>query len=283
MTTRSDTESIGVLVAEDERHARRRLVRVVDGTPGFHVVAEASDGREAAQAIRELSPEIALLDIQMPEMSGIDVVRALGPDDVPAVVFVTSYDEFAVSAFELHAVDYVLKPFEDERISAALDRVRKSIRDSELDALLERIGHLLDDPDLAGRLESPIADNYLKRIAIRVGDRLVLVPVEEIEYIAGAGVYVEIHTGERRYTHRQTLAYLEENLPPDSFARIHRSTIVNMNGIHDLSHRMHGEYDVRMNSGAELKLSRSYRHNFLRLIGKEDDDGNGRNPKQPMS
>lgn len=258
-----------VVVADDEPPARKRLVRLVQARPDTELVAEATTGPEALEAIRRYRPDLALLDIQMPEMTGLDVVAALRPEEQPAVVFVTAYDEHAVRAFELHAVDYLLKPFDDDRFDQAIERARGRSHGG-LAALSQRLLDLLrasDRADEPGDLDAA-RPARTDRLAIRTGDRIVIVRADEIDWIEGAGVYARLHTGPRSHLIRETLTNLCEMLDPERFVRIHRSTVVNRDRVRELRSYFHGEYLVLLEDGTQLKLSRTYRQNLDRIAGK---------------
>ena len=269
-----------VFVAEDEAPQRERLVRHVGGHDDFEVVGDVGDGRAALDAIRALRPDLVLLDVQMPEMTGLDVLAALADDggEVPAVVFVTAYDQYAVRAFELHAADYLLKPYDDARLDAVLDRAARRVRLGRVEVLSRELLRLLRDlrpgetlPGEALFAPAPAAASaapaYLERLGIRVGGKMVLLRTDEIDWIAGAGVYVEVHAGKRRYQLRQTLTALEQRLDPARFVRIHRSTSVHVNRVRELVPHLHGEYGVILEDGTNLKLSRNYRDRLVALMG----------------
>ncbi len=269
-----------VFVAEDEAPQRERLVRHVGGHDDFEVVGDAGDGRAALDAIRALRPDLVLLDVQMPEMTGLDVLAALVEEggEVPAVVFVTAYDQYAVRAFELHAADYLLKPYDDARLDAVLERAARRVRLGRVEVLSRELLRLLRDLRPGETLpgEAPFAPMaapaaaapaYLERLGIRVGGKMVLLRTDEIDWIAGAGVYVEVHAGKRRYQLRQTLTALEQRLDPARFVRIHRSTIVHVNRVRELVPHLHGEYGVILEDGTNLKLSRNYRDRLVALMG----------------
>ena len=268
-----------VVVAEDEPHQRARLDELLRARPGVEVVATCADGRAALDTIRQARPDLVFLDVEMPEGSGLDVLAELGPD-APVVVFVTAFDQYAVKAFELHAFDYLLKPFDDARFEAVLDRAARRVRLGQVETLSHRLLDLLTDlragaggGEAPGEASAPAAapaaaeGGYLERLGIRVGGRMLLVRAAEIDWIAGAGVYAEVHTGPRRYHVRQSLTNLEARLHPDSFVRIHRSTIVNVNRVRELVPAQHGEYAVILEDGTKLKLSRNYRDRLEALMG----------------
>ena len=271
-------EHLRIVVAEDEPPQRARLIELIDARPGLEVVAAVGDGLSALEAIRTHRPDLVFLDVQMPEATGLDVLATLG-DAAPPVVFVTAYDHYALRAFELHAFDYLLKPFDDARFEAVLERVLRHVRLGQVEALSRRLMALLRDLKggaSGGEDEEPPAPaappavaegGYLERLGIRVGGRLLLLRAEEIDWIAGAGVYAEVHAGTRRYHVRQSLTNLEARLDPARFARIHRSTIVNLGRVRELVPAAHGEYGVVLEDSTRLKLSRGYRDRLEALMG----------------
>ncbi len=263
---------IRVLVVDDEPPARARIAKLLADRDGFEPIGECTNGRDALDAIREQHPDLVLLDVQMPEMSGLDVLEALDPDTMPAVIFVTAYDQHALRAFELHAVDYLLKPFDDERFTLALDRAKSRIERGHLAGLSRRLLTLLRTVQ-QGRDETPAllagpAPQPLDRLAIRSGDRILIVKVEEIDWIEGAGVYARLHVGAKAHLIRETLTNLAEQLDPERFVRIHRSTIVNRDRVRELRSYFHGEYLVLLTDGTQLKLSRTYRDNLDLIAGR---------------
>lgn len=263
-------EAIRVLVVEDEARQRTRLRRLLADQDDFEVIGERADGRAALEAIRTLKPNLVLLDVQMPEMTGLEVLDALEPDEVPAVIFVTAYDQYALRAFELHALDYLLKPFDDDRFEEVMARARTRIRQGQVEELgqklLDLLKHLNMAPGGAPKTQEPNAP-YLERLAIKSSGRLTLLKTNDIDWIAGAGVYVEVYAGKQRHLLRQTLRKLEESLDPERFVRIHRSTIVNVDRIKELIPHLHGEYVVVLDTGKKLKLSRSYRDKLEVILG----------------
>lgn len=259
-----------ILIVDDEPPARKRIATLLRKQDGVEVVGEATDGKQALAAIERDEPDLVLLDVQMPEMSGLDVLEALDPDAVPAVIFVTAYDQHALRAFELHAVDYLLKPFDDERFEIALERARSRIERGHLVGLSRRLLTLLrsvpaDEP--LAHLSGP-GPQITDRLAIRSGDRIVIVKVEDIDWIEGAGVYARLHVGPKTHLLRETLTNLASQLDPERFVRIHRSTIVNRERVRELRSYFHGEYLVLLDDGTQLKLSRSYRDSLESIAGR---------------
>jgi two-component system, LytTR family, response regulator len=266
-------QTIRTLVVDDEPLARSRLVKLLRQRPGYEVVGECGTGAEAVEAVQRESPELLLLDVQMPEMNGFEVIEAIGLDRVPAVVFVTAYDQYALRAFELHALDYLLKPFDDDRFDRALARARARIRRGQIENMSHQLMALLKD--LRGGQEPPAAPaeetpRWLERLAVKTGDRVAILKVDEIDWIEGAGVYVQLHVGGKRHLHRETLSNLEQQLDPGRFVRIHRSTIVNVERVKELVPYFHGEYVVMLEDGTKLKLSRSYRDRLPAILGKPE-------------
>ena len=265
-------DKIRVLIVEDEPLARSRIARMLRERPDFELIGECSNGLEAVEAIREQAPDLLLLDVQMPEMDGIEVLEAVGPKDIPAVIFVTAYDQYALRAFEVHALDYLLKPFDDERFDRALQHARDLIQRGRIEALSQQLFALARDlrATNAPTAEPVPSDSpaFLERLAIKSGDRVSLIKTQEIDWIEGAGVYVRLHVGKKSHLLRETLTNLEQQLDPDHFVRIHRSTIVNVERVRELKSYFHGEYIVYLNDGTQLKLSRSYREKLFTLLGQ---------------
>lgn len=248
-----------VLIVDDEPLARDRLRELLAAQPDVVLVGECRNGRSALAAIRAERPDLVLLDMQMPEMDGLAVLEALAPEERPAVVFVTAYDRYALQAFELHALDYLLKPFEDERFEEALARVRAQRERERLGALSERLLGLLRSLSTAPEPAEAGAPELLPdRIAVRTGTRLHLVDVADVDWVEGAGVYARLIVGQKAHLLRTSLNELEARLPAERFLRIHRSTIVNTDRIREVRPRTHGEYVLLLQDGTRLKVSRTY-------------------------
>jgi two-component system LytT family response regulator len=253
--------TIRAVIVDDEPLARRRIRSLLAEAGGVEVVAECANGREAIQAIEESPPDLLFLDIQMPEVDGFDVLRAVGVGRVPVVIFVTAYDEFALRAFEAHALDYLLKPFDDERFEAALQRASERIRQQQGGDL---------DRQLRTLLQEVRGDRgYLRRLAVPTGPRSVFIRTEEIDWIEAERNYIRLHVGERAYLLRENLGRIESALDPAAFCRIHRSTIVNVDRIQAVESLFGGEYLVVLHDGTRLTSGRSYRRNLHALMGKE--------------
>jgi two-component system LytT family response regulator len=262
----SGEKTVRVLIADDEPLARQRLEDLLRQIPGAEVAGTAADGDEAVEAIRRLRPDLVFLDVQMPGKTGVEVVREVGPERMPVTIFVTAYDRFALQAFELAAVDYLLKPYDDERFEQAFERARKIVELAEVGRLTERLAALLggraSSAD-AGAAEptpspsSPPSAGWLERIAVEMRGQVRVVPVEEIEYVTASGPYAELHTAERGFVIRERMQALEERLDPARFLRIHRSVIVRLDRIDTLLRGGGGDYAVRLKSGVRLRVSRT--------------------------
>ncbi len=253
-----------VLIVDDEPLARQRLLDLLEGREGIEVVGQATSGREAVEAIRALQPDLVFLDVQMPGMTGLDVVRQIGPEQMPITIFVTAYDQYALKAFEVAAIDYLLKPFDDERFEQALERARRLLKLREVETLRERLLQLLqDDRPSTPSKSSP----YLERIAVEMRGQVRVIPVRQIDYITASGPYAELHVGDQVYVIREQMQTLEERLDPNLFIRIHRSAIVRLDLIDVLLRGTGGRYAVRLKNGVRLKVSRSRREALERRLG----------------
>lgn len=262
-----DESPIRVLIVDDEAPARRRLDNLLGDREGISVTDRASEGAEAVEKIRAQDPDLVFLDVQMPDLSGLDVVREIGPEEMPSVIFVTAYDEYAIEAFELAALDYLLKPFDNERFNTAVDRAQRAIRQREVDELRRRLGRLLD-----GRSSEEAGgpgDDHLERIAVQKRGQIRVVPVEEINYIEASGAYAELHVGEETHLIRERMKTLERQLDPRQFIRVHRSFIVKIDRIESLLVNEGGNYSLRLTDGSRVKVSRSRRENLEERLGLE--------------
>jgi two-component system LytT family response regulator len=253
--------TIRAVVVDDEPLARLRIRSLLAEAEDVEVVAECANGREAIGAIEGSPPDLLFLDIQMPELDGFDVLQAIGVGRVPVVIFVTAYDRFALRAFEAHALDYLLKPFDDERFEAALQRARERIRQQQGGDLDRRLRALLEE--VRGDR------GYLQRLVVPTGPRSVFVRTEEIDWIEAERNYIRLHVGGRAHLLRGNLSRIESALDPAAFCRIHRSTIVNIDRIHAVESLFGGEYLVVLHDGTKLTSGRSYRRNLHALMGKE--------------
>ena len=253
---------IRVLIVDDEPIARRGIRQQLRGEADLEVIGECGDGAAAVDAITELAPDLVFLDIQMPEVGGFDVVEAIGVARMPAVVFVTAYDEHALRAFEVHAVDYVLKPIDRHRFRTAVERARRRLAHAPGQQLEER--ELSLDRRIAaalGELGRP-AHDYAKRLAIKGDGRVILVDVDEVDRLESAGNYVEVHSGARHHLVRETMASLEARLDPARFVRVSRSSIVNAARVRELQPMFNGDFVVVLRDGTKVAGSRRYRAAF---------------------
>ncbi|MFB6231792.1 MAG: LytR/AlgR family response regulator transcription factor [Salinibacter sp.] len=253
----TDASSIRALVVDDEPLARERLHELLDEAPNVTVVGDAEDGPEAVDAIRERAPDLVFLDVQMPGMSGIDVIEEIGAEAMPTTVFVTAYDQYAIKAFDLAAVDYLLKPFDDERFEQALQRAREQIANQEDEAISDRLLRLLRerDPSLLEE-ESSHDEPYLERIAVQGRGKARIVPVDDLTHITADGSYAELHTRDDTYVIRERMKTLASRLDPEAFARVHRSAIVRLEEIELLLRGGGGDYAVRLKDGTRVTVSR---------------------------
>jgi two-component system, LytTR family, response regulator len=239
-----------VLLIDDEPHARSYLRELLGNEADVVVVGEAASGAEGINLIREQSPDLVFLDIQMPGLDGFEMVDQVGTETGPMFVFVTGYSEYAVRAFEIEAVDYLCKPFDKERLSISLERAVRRLNAQQTD------------------LETGRDTQYLSRLSIKEEDGIVLVPVNQIVWIEAANKYVVVHTTEHKHILRQTIQNLEDALDPKQFVRIHRSILVRKAAIRGLHPLFHGDYLVKLTNGVELTLSRSFRGAFFQQIGR---------------
>jgi two-component system, LytTR family, response regulator len=250
-----DSHVLRVLVADDEALARQRLEDLLRKEDGVEIVGVAEDGQSAVEAIKSLHPDLVFLDIQMPGRTGLDVIRAVGPENMPPTIFVTAYDHYALAAFDVAAVDYLVKPFDDERFEQAFRRARRLIELNEVGRLTEQLRGLLRSEERPAAPATPPA--HLERIAVEMRGQVRVVPVETIDYITASGPYAEIHVGEKTYVIRERMQTLEERLDPSRFFRIHRSVIVRLERIDSLLREPGGDYAVHLRSGARLSVSRN--------------------------
>ncbi len=253
---------VRTLIVDDEPLARERLRTLLQTETDVDIVGECRDGREAVDAIGREAPDLVFLDIQIPELDGFQVIEAVGPEKAPVVVFVTAYDTYALQAFEVHAVDYLLKPFDEERFQKALARARTAVQGRRAGGEVgEKLLALLQD------LRAP--HGYLERLVVKSAGRLFFLRTPEIGWIESAGNYVCLHVGGESHLLRETMTALEARLDPARFVRIHRTAIVNIDEVKELQPLFHGEYQVLLRDGTQLTLSRGYRDRLQEVIGKE--------------
>jgi two-component system LytT family response regulator len=253
-------KTIRVCIVDDEPIACRRIQRLLKDDVGIEIVKICNNGEQATDAIRKLSPDLVFLDIQMPGMDGFEVLKSLQNEHIPHVIFVTAYDRYAIQAFEVHALDYLLKPFDTERFEEALTRAKAQIDQDRNRSLNKGLYALLEE------MKTP--PRYLERLVIKASGRVFFLKTEEIDWIEAQGKYVSIHTGKEEHLVREGMNTLESELDPRKFVRIHKSTIVNVDRIQQLQTWFHGDYRVILHNGTTLTLSRRYRQRLDELLGK---------------
>ncbi|HWW15649.1 MAG TPA: LytTR family DNA-binding domain-containing protein [Candidatus Dormibacteraeota bacterium] len=248
------------IIADDERLARKKLRILLSSEPGIEIVAECSDGKETLTALGARKPDLLLLDVQMPDMDGFGVLRAIPPDEMPVVIFTTAYDQYAVKAFETHALDYLLKPFDRDRLHSAINRARVEFLRSRDRETTSRILDFLTQ-----NKPEPQVD---RRLAFKSGGRVVFLDLDEIDWLSAAANYVTLRVGAESYLLREGIGHISERLDPKKFVRIHRSTIVNVKKIKQVEPVNSGEFIVVLKDGKELSCSRGYRAGLQQLIDK---------------
>ena len=246
------------MIADDEPLARQRLEDLIAKEPNVDVIATAGNGNEAVDVIRKYGPDLVFLDVQMPGKTGFEVVDAVGAEKMPVTIFVTAFDQFALRAFEVAAVDYLVKPFDDERFTQALTRARKTIELHEMERFTRQLASLINKEE---------KKEYLDRIPVEMRGQLRVVPVSKIDYITASGAYAELHAGGRTFAVRERMQTLEEKLDPNVFFRVHRSAIVRIDHVDVLLRAPGGDYAVKLKDGTELPLSRSKRDALEHLLG----------------
>lgn len=247
---------IRTLIIDDEALARHRLRQLLQDEPDIALMGECADGHGAVSAIQKTKPDLIFLDIQMPELDGFGVMAAVGAHHPPVVVFVTAYDQFALRAFEIHAVDYLLKPFDRERFQTALRRAVEQVKRREDHEIIERQAALIAE------LKSP---KITDRLAVKSGGRIAWVKLDDVDWISSADNYAELHVGAKSHLLRETLAALEMRLAPDKFVRISRSVIVNTRRIEELKRLFYGGCELTLQDGTKLTLSRRHRDKLRQL------------------
>jgi two-component system LytT family response regulator len=255
---------IRTVIADDEELARRGLKALSQRCEDLELICECRNGREAVEAIHRYRPDLVFLDVQMPGKTGFDVISAIADAQRPHVVFVTAYDQFALRAFEVHALDYLLKPVNEERFDAALARVRKAMLQATDNAIVQRVRQVAEDLQVA---PSPPKVAAVDRLPIKINGRIMVIRVADIDWIEADGDYVSVHVAGKTWLMRETIAAVELRLALSGFVRIHRSTIVNAERVKELRPEDKGEYIVVLNDGTELKLTRHYRASIERLVG----------------
>ncbi|MGA3350234.1 MAG: LytTR family DNA-binding domain-containing protein [Candidatus Sulfotelmatobacter sp.] len=250
--------SLRVLIVDDEPLIRQGIRNGLSGCEGIEIAGECDSGLQAIDTILSARPDLVLLDVQMPDCTGLDVVRDVGPQRMPAVIFVTAYDQYAVSAFELNAVDYLLKPFDDDRLRAAIGRARERISSQREASLAQQLQALLEMKER----------KWPERLAFRDGEAFCLVPVDTVDWIESANNYVVLHCGLKHHIMGETLTNLENSLSPDSFLRIHRCRIVNVSRVSSVRPFLSGTYQLELHNGTRLSSGKQYGEAVRKLIRK---------------
>ena len=269
-----NTPALRVLIVDDEPLARRGVRVCLAGAADVEIVGEAADGEEAARQIVQLAPDLLFLDVQMPRLDGFGVLRSVPPEHWPLVVFLTAHEQHALRAFDAHALDYLLKPIDDERFVLALDRARQRLRERRAGEVLSRVVALLREH--RGAPEPAAGADYLERFAVRNGTRTLLVPVEEVSWISAEGDYAGLHVAAGRvHLIRASLHDLERRLDPAKFARVHRSAIVSRAQVREVQALSSRDYLLRLCDGGELRMSRNYRARFAGDASCQEPCGGG--------
>jgi len=251
-------QMIRTLIVDDEPLARRGIRTHLETEKDIEIIGESGNGADALKAIAALGPDLIFLDVQMPELDGFGVLDAIEVEHMPAVIFVTAYDKFALRAFEVNAVDYLLKPFDPERLHQALQRARATLERQSLGDLNRRLQNLLASLTSSGK--------FVERLVIKAGGKISFLSVEEIDWIEAADNYVRLHAGRDSHLLRKTMTALEERLDPAKFIRIHRSTIVNVARIKELYPLLKGDYEIVLKTGVRLASGRGYRERLRQLF-----------------
>jgi len=251
---------IRALIADDEALARKFIRRMLKDNHDVEIVGECSNGKDAIAMIRKQNPDVVFLDVQMPEMDGFAVLESIGVDQLPEIIFTTAYEEYAIRAFELHALDYLLKPFDQARFKDAIQHAKERFRSRR-----QKDGRLQMSALLESIKNKP---QYLERLVIKTGGRITFLSTDEINWIEADDKYVHLHTGKVSPMVRQTLNAMEAQLDPRKFSRIHRSAIVNVERIKELQPLFSGEHSILLEDGTKLTLSRSYKDKLFELLGK---------------
>lgn len=267
--------SIQAIIIDDELHAREGIRLRLAKYPEIVVVDECSSGSMAVDSINKFNPDLIFLDIQMPEMNGFEVLQNISVPDFPIVIFVTAYDTYALKAFEFHALEYLLKPINRERFEKAVEKALEEVKHRNLKTYTAKLlsfvkdyAKLIENPELANEeILAGEKKEFLKRLMIKVKENIIIISISDIDWLESAGNYIYVHSMEKKHLFRETLASLESKLDPRVFVRIHRSAIVNIEKIKSLRTNEHGDYDLFLLNGTKLKLSRTYKQHFQKIIG----------------
>jgi two-component system LytT family response regulator len=261
----SASETLRVVVADDEPLARRMVTTLLAREPDVAVVAESTNGPETIEAVRTHAPDVLFLDVRMPGANGIEVLERMGPGLVRAVVLVTAFDDYAVSAFEHHALDYVLKPVDADRFRTTMTRVRERLHEQRSAFLADKTLRAL--AQVYGTVRTRPHDEYLSRVVVRGTKSVTVVELADVDWVEADGDYLRLHVGPKWHLVRGALGALEARLDPQEFVRVHRSAIVRISRVKELVRQLHGDYRLTLTTGARLRLSRSYRARLGAALG----------------
>lgn len=256
----SGATCIRALIVDDESLARERIRDMLAADDEIEILGDCANGQEAIEAIKHHAPDLVFLDVEMPGIDGFAVLETLQPATLPVIIFVTAYDQYAVKAFEVYALDYLLKPFDRERFEKAVRRAKAHIQNEKSEHITQRILSALEEIKT-----KPV---HLERLVIKMNGHVFFVKAEEIDWLEAEGNYVRLHAGKESYLLRDTISALETQLDPKRFVRVHRSAIVNVDRIQELQPWFHGEYRIILREGVQLTLSRSYREKLHELLGR---------------
>lgn len=264
-TMDSRKQKIKTLIVDDESLARRVIRDLLVADPDIEIIGECASGAEAVSFIEKQTPDLLFLDIQMPGMTGIDALSKIDPRRIPAIIFVTAFDQYAIKAFEVHALDYLLKPFTDERFEDALRQAKTQIEMKEMNRLTQSLAAFIQEQtgNVAGR---PGRKGFLTRFMIRSAGRTAFIKAEDVDWIGADDYYIKLHVNGKSHLLRMSMAELEEKLDPERFLRIHRSTIINFDRVKELHQNANGDSVVMLKDGTRLKLSRSRREHLERFL-----------------
>lgn len=259
-------DNIKALIVDDEYQARKGLRALLAVEPDIEIIGECSDGQQAIDEISRLAPDLVFLDVQMPDKNGFDVLAALDPERAPALVFITAYDQYALKAFEFSALDYLLKPFTDERFRQAVARARQQCRQRQTQHLGQQLWQLLEHHQRAAKHQEAAPVEPLQRFFIKAGGAVHFVPVDEVDWLEADGYCTRIHVGKKAHLLRGNLGGFAAQLEPKKFTRINRSAIINLSRVQSLKNWFHGECLVVLSNGIELKVSAAYRRRLEHLL-----------------
>ena len=247
-------DTIRTMVVDDEKPARMRLIELLQREPDVELAGTAADGREALDVLRRVRPDLLFLDVQMPQLDGFGVLEQLAPDELPITILVTAYDKYAIQAFDAHAIDYLLKPFSDQRFDDAIGRARKYVASADVRAQGEELTAAAEE-----RRSVDARSGFLERLVLKSNGSITFLDVDEVDWIEAAGVYIYLHAGPQKHLYRSSVTQLLQRLNPRRFVRIHRSAAVNTSRIRELQSVSHGDFALILKDGTELTLSRAYR------------------------